>query len=82
MTAEAYPPTLPGAIATMAAALDTYRLTTPAEQQTPHGAAQQIAADLAASGWVLHLAGEDDEQPPPPDYPQPEENPWPPGPLA
>lgn len=43
------------AIATMAAALDDYRLTTPAGQQTPRGAAERAAEYLMSSGWGLYV---------------------------
>ena len=43
------------AIAVIAAAYEDYRLTTPAHQQTPHGAAQQAAQYLTSSGWGLHV---------------------------
>ncbi|MFI9154532.1 hypothetical protein [Streptomyces sp. NPDC053367] len=43
------------AIAVIAAALDDYRLTTPAERQSPRGAAERAAEYLAGSGWGLHV---------------------------
>src|SRR5690606_39705379 len=43
------------AIATIAAALDDYRLTTPPTQQTPRGAAERAAQYLTSSGWELHI---------------------------
>ena len=39
----------------IAAALDDYRLTTPADQQTPHGAAERAGEYLATSGWGLYV---------------------------
>jgi hypothetical protein len=45
----------PAAIAVIAAALDDYRLTTPARVQTPHGAAERAAEYLISSGWGLHI---------------------------
>lgn len=41
------------AIAVIAAALDDYRLTTPALEQTPHGAAQRAAECLLGAGWTV-----------------------------
>lgn len=35
------------------AALDDYRLVTPPEEQTPHGAARYQAEHLAGCGWVV-----------------------------
>lgn len=43
------------AVAVIAAALDDYRLTTPARIQTPHGAAQLAAEYLISSGWGLYV---------------------------
>jgi hypothetical protein len=43
------------AVAVIAAALDDYRLTTPADRQTPHGAAQRAAEYLASSGWDIRI---------------------------
>lgn len=43
------------AIAVIAAALDDYRLTTPAREQTPHGAAHRAAEYLISSGWGLYI---------------------------
>jgi hypothetical protein len=43
------------AIAVIAAALDDYRLTTPARVQTPRGAAERAAEYLTSSGWGLHV---------------------------
>lgn len=49
-------PAIPdAAVAVMAAALDDYRLTTPAHRQTPHGAAERAAEYLASSGWGLYV---------------------------
>lgn len=45
----------PAAVAVIAAALDDYRLTTPTDTQTPHGAAQQAARYLASSGWEIRI---------------------------
>lgn len=45
----------PAAIAVIAAALDDYRLSTPASVQTPHGAAERAAEYLLSSGWGLHI---------------------------
>lgn len=48
--------TIPAAaIAVIAAAYDDYRLTTPDNQQTPHGAAERAAEYLLSSGWGLHV---------------------------
>jgi hypothetical protein len=44
----------PAAVAVIAAALDDYRLTTPVGTQTPHGAAQHAAEELASSGWTVY----------------------------
>lgn len=41
------------ALATIEAALDDYRMTTPVDEQTPHGATTRIGEYLAASGWQL-----------------------------
>ncbi|MDX3314685.1 hypothetical protein P1S61_37660 [Streptomyces sp. ME08-AFT2] len=54
----------PAAIAVMAAALDDYRLTTPAHQQTPRGAAERAAEYLMTSGWGLHVPRNGQPQPP------------------
>jgi hypothetical protein len=43
------------AVAVIAAALDDYRLTTPADQQTPHGAAERAGEYLMSSGWGLYV---------------------------
>lgn len=43
------------AVAVIAAALDDYRLTTPAGQQTPRGAAECVAEYLLSFGWGLHV---------------------------
>ncbi len=43
------------AVAVIAAALDDYRLTTPADTQTPHGAAERAAEYLASSGWDIRI---------------------------
>lgn len=43
------------AIAVIAAALDDYRLTTPAAIQTPRGAAERAAEYLISSGWGLYV---------------------------
>jgi predicted RNA-binding Zn-ribbon protein involved in translation (DUF1610 family) len=43
------------AIAVIAAALDDYRLTTPAGTQTPHGAAERAAQYLLSSGWTIRI---------------------------
>lgn len=45
----------PAAVAVIAAALDDYRLTTPTDRQTPHGAAQQAAEYLLSSGWDIRI---------------------------
>jgi hypothetical protein len=52
------------AVAVIAAALDDYRLTTPAAVQTPHGAAQRAAEYLASSGWAINIPR--NHQPPQP----------------
>ncbi|MFI8294053.1 hypothetical protein ACIGBL_33445 [Streptomyces sp. NPDC085614] len=45
---------IPGAaLAVVAAGLDDYRLTTPADQQTPEGAAERACEYLASSGWTI-----------------------------
>ncbi|GGW41137.1 RRQRL motif-containing zinc-binding protein [Streptomyces xantholiticus] len=41
------------AVAVIAAALDDYRLTTPHDQQTPHGAAERAAEYLLSSGYRI-----------------------------
>ncbi|RYJ29378.1 hypothetical protein CU044_2119 [Streptomyces sp. L-9-10] len=46
------------AVTTIAAALDDYRRTTPAEQQNPDEAAHYVAGRLLASGWELHITDE------------------------
>jgi hypothetical protein len=43
------------AVAVIAAALDDYRLTTPARIQTPRGAAERAAEYLISSGWGLYV---------------------------
>ena len=51
-------PAIPAAaIAVIAAAIEDYRLTTPPDRQTPHGAAALAAKELATSGWGLHIPG-------------------------
>lgn len=48
------------AIATVTAALDDYRLTTPPHAQTPHGAAHRIGEYLASSGYEIRPARVDE----------------------
>ena len=43
------------AVAVIAAALDDYRLTTPADEQTPRAAAERAAEYLVSSGWGVHI---------------------------
>ncbi|MFI2426542.1 hypothetical protein ACH5A7_21005 [Streptomyces sp. NPDC018955] len=43
------------AVATIAAALDDYRLTTPQHQQTPRGAAERAAEYLLSGGWGIYV---------------------------
>lgn len=46
--------TIPAAaLATVAAGLDDYRLNTPTDQQTPHGAAERALEYLASDGWAI-----------------------------
>ncbi|MFJ9029775.1 hypothetical protein ACIRQP_14825 [Streptomyces sp. NPDC102274] len=46
------------AVATIAAALDDYRTTTPTDQQTPEDAARHISEYLLSTGWGLHITDE------------------------
>lgn len=48
----------PAAIAAVAAGLDEYRLVTPADEQTPRGAAEHAASTLVSSGWAVHIPRE------------------------
>jgi hypothetical protein len=61
VTAPAAPqPRIPDTVLTEAAtALDTYRLITPPDQWTPHGAAAWTLAELAAAGWEIRPATEE-----------------------
>lgn len=43
------------AIAVIAAAYDDYRITTPADRQTPRGAAERAAEYLISEGWGLYV---------------------------
>lgn len=45
------------AVAALAAGLDDYRRTTPADEQTPYEAAERAALYLASSGWAVHIDG-------------------------
>jgi hypothetical protein len=58
-------PAIPdAAIAVIAAALDDYRITTPASRQNPRGAAEQAAEYLMSFGWGLHVPRGNEPQPP------------------
>lgn len=46
-------PIPPAAVAVIEAALDDYRLQTPADQQTPEGAAHRVAEYLLSSGYAI-----------------------------
>lgn len=46
-------PIPPAALAVIAAALDDYRMLTPPDLTTPHGAAEQIAQYLLSSGYRI-----------------------------
>jgi hypothetical protein len=47
---------IPDAVtAVIAAAYDDYRQTTPTDQQTPQGAAEQAVHELIASGWTIRI---------------------------
>lgn len=46
-------------VADIAAAIDDYRLTTPADQATPAGQAERIAEYLLSSGWTVQPRPED-----------------------
>ena len=46
-------PTPPAAIAVMQAAVDDYRLTTPADERTPEGEVRRIAEYLRGSGYAI-----------------------------
>jgi hypothetical protein len=46
-------PMPPAAITVIATAIDDYRLTTPVDEASPSGAADQVAEYLLASGWAI-----------------------------